>query len=44
MRQKVGDIEGDYDEKKTMYDNMAAGLESNQARLEQVATSFVKLV
>lgn len=35
MRQKCQEMTGDYEEKKTFYENLAAGLESNTSKLEQ---------
>ena len=44
MRQQSQEVTIDYEEKKHAYDSMAAGLESNNAKLESVRSKFSKRV
>ena len=44
MRQQSQEVTIDYEEKKHAYDSMAAGLESNNAKLESVRSKSITRV
>ena len=44
MRQKAQDITSEYEQKKSQYDTVAAGLESNRSKLEQVCAASTDLI